>query len=200
MKRNHFYSFAYVVLWPILHIVFRLSVQGRERIPEGKAVFCCNHSSYADPLLIMIGAGYRNQLYAMAKSEIASWPLVGWILKISGMIFVHRGQADINAVKAAMKYLRNDQKILIFPEGTRVSEEESASAKGGISMLSVRTGSPIVPVYLDSDKRLFHRTHIVFGEPFVPQTAGRRGTAEEYRQIAEESLRRIYALKKERRK
>ena len=51
-----------------------------------------------------------------------------------------------------MKYLKNDRPILIFPEGTRVSEDEAISAKGGLSMLSVRTNSPIVPVYLDGGK------------------------------------------------
>lgn len=199
MKRNRFYSLAYIVLWPVIRIGFLLSVQGRERIPEGNAVFCCNHSSNWDPLLIMIAAGYRCQLYALAKAEIARWPVVGRILKWAGMIFVERGKADIGAIKAAMKYLKNAQKILIFPEGTRVSLEEQESAKGGVAMLSVRTASPIVPVYLDSGKRLFHPTHIVFGTPYQPQVAGRRGTAEEYQAIADEALRRIYALKEERR-
>lgn len=198
MERNRFYSFAYVVLNPLIRLLFLLRVQGRERIPEGNAVFCCNHSSNWDPILIMIAAGREHQLYAMAKEEIAHWPVVGRILKVAGMIFVARGKADIGALKSALKYLKNGQKILIFPEGTRVSEEESVGAKGGVSMLAVRTNSPIVPVYLDSEKKLFRRTHIVFGEPYVPQIAGRKATAEEYQQIADEALRRIYALKEER--
>lgn len=197
MKRNHFYSVAYVVLYPIIHIIFLLSVKGRERIPEGNVVFCCNHSSNWDPLLIMIAAGYHHQMHAMAKIEILHWPVVGHIVKWAGTIFVDRGKADIGAIKTAMKYLKNGQKILIFPEGTRVSEEESAAAKGGVSMLAVRTESPIIPIYLDSNKKLFHRTHVVFGEPYVPQVAGRKGTAEEYQNIADDALRRIYALREE---
>ena len=197
MKRNRFYSFAYIVLWPGIHLLFLPSVHGRERIPDGRAVVCCNHSSNWDPLLIMVLAGFRHQLYAMAKVEISHWPVVGWILQKAGMIFVARGKADIGAVKAAMKYLKNDQQILIFPVGTRVSEEESASAKGGVSMLAVRTGAPIVPIYLESQMKLFHKTNIVFGEPYLPKVAGRKGTAEEYQNIADEALRRIYQLKEE---
>lgn len=145
----------------------------------------------------MITAGYGHQLFALAKAEISHWPVVGWILKTAGMIFVDRGKADIGAIKSALKYLKGGRQILIFPEGTRVSEEESAAAKGGVSMLAVRTGSPIVPIYLDSQKKLFHRTHIVFGEPYMPQIAGKKGTAEEYQKIADEALRRIYALREE---
>lgn len=198
MKRNRFYSLAYIVLWPIIHILFRLSIHGKGHIPKGGAVFCCNHSSMWDPLLVMIAAGYDHQLYALAKIEISRWPLVGWILKAAGMIFVDRGKADIGAIKTAMKYLKSGQQILIFPEGTRVSEEDAESAKGGLAMLSVRTGSQIVPVYLDSDKKVFHRTHVVFGAPYLPQVAGRRGTSEEYQKIAEDTLRRVYALKEAR--
>lgn len=197
MKRNWFYSLAYVVLWPVVHLLFLPVVQGRERIPQGNAVFCCNHSSNWDPLLIMVTAGYGHQLFALAKAEISRWPVVGWILKTAGMIFVDRGKADIGAIKSALKYLKGGRQVLIFPEGTRVSEEESAAAKGGVSMLAVRTGSPIVPIYLDSQKKLFHRTHIVFGEPYMPQIAGKKGTAEEYQKIADEALRRIYALREE---
>ena len=197
MKRNWFYSLAYIVLWPVIHLLYLPSVRGRERIPRGNAVFCCNHSSNWDPLLIMITAGYGHQLFALAKAEISHWPVVGWILKTAGMIFVDRGKADIGAIKSALKYLKGGRQILIFPEGTRVSEEESAAAKGGVSMLAVRTGSPIVPIYLDSQKKLFHRTHIVFGEPYMPQIAGKKGTAEEYQKIADEALRRIYALREE---
>ena len=197
MKRNRFYSLAYLVLWPVIHLLFLPSVKGRERIPQGSAVFCCNHSSNWDPLLIMVEAGYSHQLFALAKIEISRWPVVGRILKMAGMIFIDRGKADIGALKKAMKYLKNDRQILIFPEGTRVSEEESNAAKGGVSLLAVRTASPIAPVYLDSHKKLFHRTHIVFGEPYIPQIAGKKPTAEEYQQIADEALRRIYALKGE---
>ena len=158
MKRNRFYSLAYVVLWPVIHVLFRPVVTGKERIPDGNAVFCCNHTSNWDPLVIMICAGYRHQLFAMAKAEIASWPVAGKILKLADMIFVERGKADIGAIRTAMKYLKNDRPILIFPEGTRVSEDEAISAKGGLSMLSVRTNSPIVPVYLDGGKKFFRRT------------------------------------------
>lgn len=197
MHRNRFYSLAYVVLYPVIHLLFLPVVKGKERIPAGNAVFCCNHSSNWDPLLIMVLAGYDHQLFALAKAEISRWPLVGRILKCAGMIFVDRGKADIGAIKSAMKYLKNNQQILIFPEGTRVSEEEANAAKGGVAMLSVRTNSPIVPVYLDSNKHFFRRTHIVFGEPYLPQVSGRKGTAAEYQQIADEALRRIYALREE---
>ena len=53
----------------------------------------------------------------------------------------------------------------------------------------------MVPVYCGGRKRLFHRDTIVIGAPYQPVIAGRRPTPEENRDIAEELMERIYALK-----
>ena len=61
-------------------------------------------------------------------------------------------------------------------------------------MIGVRTGAVLVPVFVDGEKRLFHRTRIIFGEPFQPHYTGRRGTSEEMQQIADGILEAAYAL------
>ena len=61
-------------------------------------------------------------------------------------------------------------------------------------MLAVRTGVPIIPVYLPPEKKWFRRTPVVFGEPYYPKVAGRKGTADEYRAIADDLMERIEAL------
>ena len=98
-------------------------------------------------------------------------------------------------MKTAMKCLQEGQKLVVFPEGTRVDQEGEASAKGGAVMLATRTGVPMVPVYCGGKKKFFRRETIVFGTPYCPVITGRRPTPEENRQIAEELMERIYALK-----
>ena len=105
------------------------------------------------------------------------------------------GQADVAAVRTAMKYLKDGEKLLMFPEGTRHLDGEFGDAKTGAAMLAVRTGVPIVPVYLPAEKRWFRFTPVAFGEPYHPKVAGRKGTTEEYRAIAEDLMERIEALK-----
>ena len=61
-------------------------------------------------------------------------------------------------------------------------------------MMAVRTGAPIIPVYLPSERTWFRRTKVYFGEPYYPQVAGRKGTSEEYRAIADDLMARIEAL------
>lgn len=195
MNRNRFYDALYPVLFPFIRLLFPLRVQGRENLPEGGAVVCVNHSSAWDPLIIVFAVTRKFQLHAMAKKEIIDVPVLGWALKKAGSFGVDRGAADIQAVKTALSYLKGGEKLLVFPEGTRVDEEDNGNAKGGIAMMAVRTNVPILPIYLDSKKRLFHRTNVIIGKPIVPQIAGKKGTAEEYQAIAEETMRTIYSLK-----
>ena len=64
-------------------------------------------------------------------------------------------------------------------------------------MFSVRTGAPLVPIYIPAKKRWFRRTPVVFGEPFLPQVEGRKGSAEEYKMIAKELMSRIASLEEQ---
>ena len=69
-----------------------------------------------------------------------------------------------------------------------------SEAKSGAAMLAVRTGVPIVPVYIPEKKNWFRFTNIVIGEPYYPQVESKKGTAEEYKVIAEDLMERIHAL------
>ena len=85
----------------------------------------------------------------------------------------------------------------MFPEGTRSKDGDMGEGKTGVAMLSLRTGAPIVPIYIPAKKTWFHRTPVVFGEPFLPQVEGGRGNAEDYERIAAELMERIAALEAE---
>lgn len=192
---NRLYRVAHTILRPLLYLLFPLSAAGAERLPSGGAVLCCNHASAWDPVLLALKIPSRVPLRFMAKAELFRNPLIGWLLRNLGAFPIKRGENDLGAMKTAMKCLQEGQKLVVFPEGTRVEEEGDATAKGGAVMLALRTGVPMVPIYCGGKKRLFHRDTIVFGAPYSPVIAGRRPTPEENRDIAEELIERIYALK-----
>ena len=192
---NRFYRVVHAILRPLLHLIFPLSGEGVENIPGGGAVLCSNHASAWDPVLVALKIPRSVPLRFMAKAELFQNPILGWLLKKLGAFPIHRGANDLAAMKTAMKCLQDGQKLLVFPEGTRVEEEGGTSAKGGAVMLATRTGVPMVPIYCGGKKRLFHRGSIIFGRPYAPVIAGRRPTPEENREIAEGLMERIYALK-----
>lgn len=197
MSMDRFYHVIYTVVWPFFNLVHPVRAVGRENIPEGAALICPNHTKASDPFFVVFAFKRRHVMRAMAKAEVMRLPVIGWLLGKAGVFGVDRGAADINAVKTALRFLKQGDKLLMFPEGTRVEEGENVEAKTGAAMFSVRTGAPIVPVYIPAKKRWFRPTTVVIGQPFTPQVAGRKGTSEEYHAIADDLMSRIRALGEE---
>lgn len=193
---KYWYAFVYCVAWPFFNLVHPQKVIGREHIPDGAAMICCNHTALTDPLFLAFAFRLKNQLRPMAKAELLRVPFIGWLLGKAGVFAVERGKSDIGAVKLAMKYLRSGEKVLLFPEGTRVRERfgEVSQPKSGAAMLAVRTGVPILPCYVPERKPWFRRTTVVIGTPFTPTVATRKGSQEEYEAITADVMRRIRHL------
>ena len=189
-----FYQVAYTVIKPLIRLFFPHRAVGLENLPEGGALLCANHISGWDPFLIAVSLPRDSRLVVMAKDDLFHIPVVGFLLRKLGIFPVKRGGNDLGAMKTAIRSLNEGKRLLVFPEGTRVGSEGAVEAKGGVAVMASRTGTPMVPVYCGTKQKFLHRTTIVFGEPYSPVIAGRRATAEESRQAAEEILRRIYAL------
>lgn len=191
-----FYAIIYSIVWPFFNLVHPQKTIGRERIPQGGVLVCGNHTAMSDPLFLAFAFHRSQQLRPMAKAELLRVPLIGWILKHVGVFGVERGKSDVGAIKQAMKFLKEGEKVLLFPEGHRIhgSKGEQGEAKNGAAMLAVRCGVPILPVYVPEKKPWFRRTAVVIGEAYTPQVASRKGTAEEYDAITADLMQRIYAL------
>lgn len=197
------YSILWCIIWPFFSLFHPCRGVGKEHLPEGGALYCPNHSCLNDPVCFVMAVGRKRQMRVMAKAEFMRVPVLGWLLKKAGVFAVDRGKSDIGAIKTAIKYLKSGENVLLFPEGTRIKNGvdkngNESEAKTGAAMLAVRTGVPIVPVYIPPKKKWFRFTDIIFGEPYYPQVEGRKGTAEEYKAIAEDLMTRIYSLGEQR--
>lgn len=197
---NRFFVFVYYVLGAILRIIHPTTVEGLEKLPRSGVLLCPNHSSNWDPVLLGTCLPVNYRLHAMAKEELFKNPILSWILRKLGGFPVSRGNNDINAVKTAIQVLKSGDNLLIFLEGTVIrngigaADGLPAHAKSGAAMIGVRTGAKLVPVFVDGEKKLFHRTRIIFGDPYEPVYTGRHGTSDEMQKIADDLLREAYAL------
>lgn len=197
---NRLFVFIYYVVGLVADILHPVSVEGLERLPKSGALLCPNHASNWDPILVALKLPKNYRLHIMAKEELFKNPLLGWLLRKVGAFPVSRGNNDINTVRTAMQAIKDGDNLLIFPEGTVVRNGVGyidglpAHAKAGVAMIGVRTGATLVPVFVDGEKKLFHRTRIIFGEPYEPHYTGRRGTSEEMQKIADDVLASAYAL------
>lgn len=161
-----YYLVVILLILPFL-IMFPTAIKGVKNIPKkGKVILVCNHHSNMDSLLIATKILRRRFKY-MAKAELFKNKLVGGFLKIAGAYPVKRGGNDITAVKQTLKYLKQEKALCIFPEGTRVKENESAEAKNGAALFALKTNSPIVPCFYIKKPKLFRFNVLVIGQPFI---------------------------------
>lgn len=188
------FAFLYCIVYPFFNLVHPCRPIGRENVPQGAALLCPNHTGLSDPLFVVFALGLRNRPQVMAKEEFMRTPLLGWLLGKAGVFAVKRGKSDVGAIKRAIKCLKSGDKLLLFPEGTRSKDGELGEGKTGAAMLALRTGTPIVPIYVPAKKYWFRRTPVVFGEAFYPQAVNGKGSAEEYEAITADLLSRIEAL------
>ena len=62
-------------------------------------------------------------------------------------------------------------------------------------MLAIRTGVPILPVYITPERKLFQRTKVYIGEPYMPFTEKRRANAEDYERVTEDIMEHIRGIR-----
>ena len=191
---SRLYRVLHVVFRPLLALMYPTKVEGKENIPAEAAVLCANHSHWVDPVLIAFALPGNYGLRIMGKKQLFENPLAAGFLRRIGVFPVDRGNSDITAVKTAIRALKEGNGLLIFPEGTRVDDPETASHKGGAAMIAIRSEVNMVPVFVSRGKKAFHRAEVIFGEAYVPQYESRKGTAEEYQRNADEIMHRVYEL------
>ena len=170
---NGFYKFAMLVMRVVMPLWYKIDAEGTEYLPdEGGYLFVSNHRSNADPILIGI-QNRDTQFCFLAKQELFSSGLVGWLLRKLGGVAVDRGAGDVTALEEIAFRLQNGENALIFPEGTRSKDGKLGHFKTGAALIAAQTGVPVVPVAISFEGKLHFRSHISvrYGAPFdIPET------------------------------
>ncbi|WP_439122485.1 lysophospholipid acyltransferase family protein [Marivita sp.] len=98
---------AFVIMGlPLLARGPRMKVQG---------AVVANHSSWLD----IFALNARKNVYFVSKSEVASWPGIGWLARATGTVFIRRDPRDVkNQIAAFEERLQHGHRLLFFPEGT----------------------------------------------------------------------------------
>lgn len=160
-------------------MLFRLEITGGENVPRtGPVLLAGNHTGFVDGPLVFLVAPRPTAL--LAKSEIfvrGGQRAFGWL----GLIPVHRGSADRDALRAGLAVLAGGGALAVFPEGTRGSGQLD-KVNDGLAYLALRSGAPVVPIAVDGTKdawprgpvvpRSRTRVRVVFGEPVSVDVAG----------------------------
>jgi 1-acyl-sn-glycerol-3-phosphate acyltransferase len=118
----------------------RLSVVGEKRLMDAHYLLAANHISWID---IHVINAFKPH-YFVAKSEVASWPIFGWMAKQLGTLFIERGKSNSirNMVQEVAGQLKQ-KAICIFPEGTSTDGKQVAPFKPNLFEAAVVADAPV---------------------------------------------------------
>ena len=147
-----------------MRIAFNVKIEGIENVPEEGAIIAPNHISNYDPLLVVGFCPIKMRI--MAKAELFKNKIFKWFFTNIGAFPVDRGNADITAIKTAMRILKKDEKLLVFPHGTRTKPGEDEPIKEGVLLIAIKARKNIVPAYISGTYGFRHKITLNIGKPF----------------------------------
>lgn len=180
-----FHFIQIIVALPI-RMLFPTKIIGKKNIPKGACIISSNHTSNMDAVMLAVKTWEKK--YYLAKKELFKNKLFGFILKKCGAVKIDRQANDVTAIKNCLKILKNNKKLVIFPEGTRVHNEnmELGEIKHGVAMFAIKAKVPIVPMFITKTPKIFRRNRIYIGEPFtLEEFYGKKLTEEELKSAGE---------------
>lgn len=131
----------------IFRMLGRVKIIGKENIPFGKPyVVAMNHVSIFDPPFA--AAFWPEHLEIIGAEDVFAKPGQGQLLKIYGVIPVHRGDYDRVLLSRIIRIIRSGFPMLIAPEGGRSHVTAMRRAKPGVAYIIEKTGVPVLPVGL----------------------------------------------------
>ncbi len=160
------FKFWQKALLLIANRIYPCKFFGKENLPAGGAVIVSNHFSVFEVL------HYTNiskeKSFFLSKKEVCKSKISNKFFTSFGAIPIDRSKPDMKAMLSAMRVLKEDEKLIVFPEGTRnkTGTTELQEIKGGAGVFAVRTKKPIVPAMLLRKPRIFRKTKIIIGKPF----------------------------------
>lgn len=131
------------------------------------ALWVANHISWLD--ISVLGA--RFPVYFLSKAEIAKWPIVGWLARVAGTLFIQRGAGDAGQVTEQLAgHLREGRNVLFFPEGTTTDGVKLKRFFHKLFSAATITDMPVQPVlvcYRDRDDQLHPHAPFVGDDSFL---------------------------------
>ena len=95
--------------------IMRLRVIHTGAPMERDGAFVANHSSWLDIFVLNAAA----PLFFVSKAEVAGWPGIGWLARITGTVFVRRNRQEADRQRALLEgRIAEGHRLLFFPEGT----------------------------------------------------------------------------------
>lgn len=154
----------------------KITVEGKERIPQGPVVIICNHEGDFD-IPVLIGS-IDKPFGFISKIEVKKVPILASWMEVMNCVFLNRKDRNqaIQSIQEGVKLLKKGHSLVIFPEGTRSKGGPVGHFKSGSFRLAVDARVPIVPISIIGTSDVFEKNNrlikpaeikVIIGHPVV---------------------------------
>lgn len=183
--------------------LFDFRIIGAEKMHfDGPALIACNHTSFLDPPFA--GMAFPEVVHSFARKSLFHHPLAAWLLRSWHVFGVDRDKPDPSALKSTIRLLRDGEKVLIFPEGTRSLDGTPQTAEAGVGLFIAKSRAPVLPIRLFGAHEAYPRgakcfrpaqITLVIGDLWYPDLQSYPHTGKDlYQALANEVMHRIGQL------
>ena len=174
VQRKATFAYRAIRLWavPLLHALFRIKVEGPERIPTDRPyVLIANHLNWLDSFAILATFPAEPRVHFLGDTTMLVTRKVQWALvkSVGGYIPVNRqASPDSMLFEHANRCLQRGGVIALYPEGHYgATEGEISSFKKGFAHFAIDNGVPVLPVALSGTQDLWLRktVRLIIGKP-----------------------------------
>ena len=145
-------------------IMYRPKILGKENLPEeGGALLCPNHVHNLDAAIIV--AMFKRKVNVLAKEELFKNKFLCWIADLFGIYPVKPNSKSMESIKISLKLLKNNELLMIFPEGTRNGMAKGVKPKNGAVLIAATANKPIIPIGIQGSFKPFTKVIINIGKP-----------------------------------
>ncbi len=154
-------------LLAICRITVEIRRHGVDALPT-RAVVVANHVSWLDIFVINTMQPCR----FVAKSDIRSWPMLGWLSAQAGTIFIARGRVrEVRRIfENLVQSIRDGDHVAFFPEGTTAAQGTLLPFHANLFEAAIDADVPIQPLalrYLDADGKLAEQANFIGDTSFA---------------------------------
>lgn len=168
-KYNPIYGFyTHGVISLVMQVLrIKMHITGKEKLPEEKFLFVCNHRGAMDPLVTM-GVLKKYNMGFVAKKELFKIPVISRLMHKRFCLSLNRGDVKDSAktILRAGEIIKNDLASMgIYPEGTRNHNDEMLPFMHGAFKIAKKAGCPIVVATIRNTEHIMKnaplkRTHV----------------------------------------
>jgi len=161
-KATPLFRFLKLTVVPLLHVLFRIKVEGRENIPTNRNyVLIANHLNWLDSFAILATFPVEPRIHFLGDTTLLVTRKVQWALvkSVAGFIPVNRkARPDTILFQHVNKCLERGGVVAIYPEGNYgPTQGEIMPFKKGFAHFAVENQVPVLPVALSGTQDLWLR-------------------------------------------